>query len=106
MKRVLATVGILLALVVGVAAPAQATPGQYVTFVRAQVDDGWGNSRYQIIKFGKAICKGMDSGITPMSIGEMMMDEGFSSNDAAAYVVGAAYFLCPRHKAAVNAAGD
>lgn len=108
MKRTIAAVAVSGALLTGgviAAPPASATVNQYVTFVRSETTTGWTVPRSQIIKLGRTVCNSLDVGVDIYELGEIAVDAGMTTHDAATYVVGAVYFICPRHKGLLGGLG-
>jgi hypothetical protein len=97
-KKLIAAVAAILVGLVVLAPAAQATTGQYVKWIRSNVDGSYSLSYAQIAKMGKMICTSLDEDVDIYELGEIAVDSGYSTEEAAAWVVGAVYFVCPRHK--------
>lgn len=101
MRKVLVATAAALAIGTGAiitAPPAAATNSQYVRWIHEEIDGSYALSNTQIIRMGKLVCRALDTGNDAYEIGETIMDTGFTMDEAAAWVVGAVYFICPRHK--------
>jgi Protein of unknown function (DUF732) len=100
MRKIAAITAAAILTITGIvaAAPAEASTSQYVTWVRSNVDGAQYLTRTQIVKMGKTICTSLDNDVDIYELGEIAMDSGYTTEEAAAWVVGAVYFVCPRHK--------
>lgn len=97
MKKII-TAAAAIILAVTFAAPAQASTSQYVRWIKSNIDGAQYLTTTQIVKMGKMICTSLDKNVDIYELGEIAMDSGYTSEEAASWVVGAVYFVCPRHK--------
>jgi hypothetical protein len=97
-------VALLTAAAVGLvtqAAPAQASTGDYVLFVRQELPEARSIPRATIIKLGKTICKSLNV----LTVGQVVAsseDSGLDNDEVAVLIVGAVWFICPKHKLEVQ----
>lgn len=93
------TAAVLAVTAVAFAPPAQASTSEYVRWIHSKVYGSKYLTRTQIVNMGKLICTSLDKGVDIYEIGEIAMDDGgYTTDEAAAWVVGAVYFVCPRNK--------
>jgi len=102
MTRRIPAAALAVALTVGTvaAAPAAAaSPSKdYLGFIRQNIPASRYVPNATVLGLGKSICRALDVGIKPNTIGMTLMGNGITPHDAAYFVVGAASLLCPVHQ--------
>lgn len=77
------------------AAPAHATPAEYINAL--DVNGITYDKPSTAIEFGKLACARFDRKIPPVNVVAQFVHAGLSDYDASGVVVSAAHYLCPQH---------
>lgn len=83
------------------APPAQASVSDYIEFVREEIPEAVYIPSRTISSLGKTICRGLNM----MPVGDVVDSAdgtGLSNSEVAVLVVGAVWFICPKHKGKVQ----
>lgn len=83
------------------APPASASTSQYVAFVRSEIPEARYMDRSEIIDLGKTICTSLNV-LSVGTVAESGTDAGLTDGEVATLVVGAVFFICPKHKGKVQ----
>lgn len=86
---------------VATASPAVASTGEYVLFVKSELPSARGIPSGEIVTLGKTICKSLNV----LSVDRVVSsadDTGLTMREVSVLVVGAVWFICPRHKGKVQ----
>ena len=96
---------VIAALVIGgsvtAAAPAGASTGEYVSFVKSELPSARGIPSGEIVSLGKTICKSLNV-LSVDRVVESADDTGLTMREVSVLIVGAVWFICPRHKGKVQ----
>ena len=96
--RKIITLVVALPLLLGFAAPAQASPSDdklFFTLVTSDAPTLKAVGRKQLVKTARATCKFLRSGFTIMDAYDMMEDNDFTDEEISSFLAGAIVFYCP-----------